>query len=241
MPNWGTSGGRTRRSAAAETRARLTPAPRHSSTQRSSSTAGSASATSRPSRPPAGTPRAIAGRTRYSGPAQPEVGSRPSPTPHTSSATVASRNSGTAASIAANAPAVPRPRRSTGATSAPASSTATAKAAPMRPRETWRPETTEGSTSVPDTQDVPRSPRSSPDAHRPSRDRGPASRPRSSRIAASASGVASCSADRARSTVSAGSRPESQGSRPTAARTASRHTKRVSPAGPTDFLTVSLT
>ncbi len=166
----------------------------------------------------------------YSGPCQPEVGSHPSHTPHTSSATVARRNSGTAAAMAANAPADPRPRTSTGATSATASSTATVSAAAIRPSDTWSPERTDGRISVPDTHEVPRSPRTSPAAQSPSRESGPASSPRSRRTADSASSVGSCSADRARSTVRAGSRPESQGSRPTAARTASRQTVRVAPA-----------
>ncbi len=168
----------------------------------------------------------------YSGPCQPDVGSHPSHTPHTSSATVASRNSGRAASIAAQAPADPRPRTSTGATSAHASSTATPKATPISASDTWSPEATEGRTSVPETQDVPRSPRARSEAHFPSSERGPASSPRSWRTASSASSVGSCSAERARRTVRAGSLPESQGSRPTVVRTASRHSARVAPAVP---------
>ncbi len=230
IPNCGTRGGSTRRRAAAEMRVLLTPAPRHSSTQRSSSTGGSASATSRPSSPPAGTPSATAGSTMYCGPCQPEVGRTPSHTPHTSNATVASRNSGSAASMAANAPAEPRPRTRTGATIAQVTRSATPSAAPISASDTWSPETTDGRTSVPDTQDVPRSPRGRRESQLPSRERGPASRPRSERIAARASGVPSCSAERARRTVRAGSRPESQGSSPTAARTAARQPSRVSEA-----------
>lgn len=115
----------------------------------------------------------------YAGPCQPEVGSHPSHTPQTSNPTVASRNSGTAASIAAKAPADPRPRTSTGATSAPASSTATAKAALISASDTWSPAMTDGSTSVPDTHEAPRSPCSRSDAQLPSNEGGPASRPRS--------------------------------------------------------------
>ncbi|GAB2760306.1 hypothetical protein GCM10027072_68510 [Streptomyces bullii] len=177
----------------------------------------------------------------FCGPAQPDVGSHPSHTPKASSTTVASRNSGTAASIAANAPVVARPRTSTGATSAHASSTATPNAAPISASDTWSPETTEGRTSVPDTHEVPRSPRSTPEAQFPSRDSGPASRPRSRRTESRASRVGSCSAERARSTVSAGSRPESQGSRPTAARTATRQRRRVGPAAPAGRRTRALT
>ncbi len=234
-PTCGTRAGRARRSAAATTRVLLTPEARHTSVQRSRKTAGSASSTSLPSSPPAGMPIARAGSTRCSGPRQPETGSRPHHTPKAISRTVPSRNSGTAASIAPPAPPPPRsvpraPRTRVAVHSALATSAATASEAAMSVSETPSPDSTEGSTSAPETQDVPRSPRARSPAQPPSSASGPASKPRSRRTAPNASAVGSCSADLARSTLSAGSLPESQGSRPTVATTARSAPSRARPA-----------
>lgn len=234
IPNWGMTAGSARRSTPSAIRPSVTPAERHSATQRSSNAPGRASPTSLPSIAPAGTPMATAGSTRFAGPAHPEVGSHPSHTPTTTSPMVARRNSGHATRIAPTAPpgrrspSVPRaPRQTVGAHSAAASSSATMSAHAMSVNEVPIPDATAGPTGWPETHEVPRSPRASPAAHRPRSASGPASSPRSARIASSASAVASCSADLARNTVSAGSLRESHGSRPTTASSAARAASRA--------------
>ncbi|CAM3466879.1 hypothetical protein STAL104432_23680 [Streptomyces albus] len=207
-PNWGSRGGRTRRSACRAIRAGGSPLAAAVRTQSSAKAPGSASSSSRPSRAPAGRPMARAGSTAAcraspGAPPQPTAGNQPSRTAKTVASTAASRNSGRAASTAPRAPAravgglCPGPRapaRRVRAPSAAATRRATAREAAISVRETPRADSTSGRTGWPETQEVPKSPRSSPKAQSPSRCRGPASSPVSRRMAARVPGVGSRSA-----------------------------------------------
>ncbi len=238
-PRLGSSAGTQRRSAWRATDEGGTPRAAAASAHGSANVPGSRSSSSRPSTAPAGRPRAIEGSTMLCGPYQPSAGSQPSCTPMTEARTEATRNSGSAASIADPVPpgrlAPSRrlePSHRVRAHTAATVHTATATAPPISVRETPRACTAEGSTSPPETQDRPASPCSSRTSQRPSRDNGPSSRPSWSRTAASAPGVGSRSAERALSTVSAGSVRDSQGSRPIPQTKAAAGTARHSRVGP---------
>ncbi len=232
-PNSGTTAGTARRIAAAPIRSGVQPAERQRLTQRSANTAGNVSSTSRPRKPPAGKPNASAGRIRCCPPSHPYGGSHRSQTAKPSISNVARRNSGTAARVLAATPvgpvrSVPRaPRINVGRQRAMATTTAINRAAAIKVRETPVADRIDGRTSSPLVQDWPKSPRRTPPNQRPKSCSGLWSSPSSARIAPIASADGSCSADRPRSTDSAGSRPDSQGSRPMTMTTSAVATMRV--------------
>ena len=121
------------------------------------------------------------------------------------------------------------PSRRAGRTSAAATMTPTPSAAAMRLRETPKASTASGPTSVPETQERPRSPRAAPASQWPMTWRGPPSIPMLLRMDARTSGVGSRSEEVARRIVRAGSLPESHGSMPTRPTRQARASRREMP------------
>ncbi len=191
--------GSARRSTARVVRAGGRPAIAHVATQRSADADRIASARRRPMSPPAGIPRASAGSAAFAGPSHPDGGAQRSQTATTTRSEVASRNSGSAVSMAARAPdpRARRPRvasRRAGAQRRAATTTASAIANAISVRETPSASRVPGRTGRPEIHDVPRSPRRTPASQSSETASGPRSRPSCARTAASASGVASRSA-----------------------------------------------
>ena len=172
------------------------PHDRHVRTHGSASADSVADDSIRASRPPAGRPSASAGSTRYAGPENPVLGSRPHATATTATSTAPSAISGTAprteAATAVPRPASPVPRRAARATpgaSRPSAATAaTSAAATASVSETPIAASTPGATGLRETHEVPRSPVSTPPSQPSAPPTGFVGRSSSARRASSVAG-----------------------------------------------------